>query len=233
MYLERLERALPEVRERILQACGRVGRSDAEAITIVAVSKGHPTDVLCAAREAGLDAIGENRVQEARRKWEEVGDLGLDWHLIGHLQRNKVRHALEMFSLIQSVGSLRLAEAISQEAATQGGEAAVLVQINSSGEAAKGGFPDEEADAAVREIGELPHVRVLGLMTMAPFTRDEEVLRGTFRRAKASFDRCADKVDKFEALHLSMGMTNDYEIAVEEGSTMLRLGTALFGERPQ
>jgi len=231
MYLERLHRALPQVHQRIEAACERVGRSDAESITLVGITKGHPIEALVAARDAGLKVIGENRVQEARGKWEAAGDQDLTWHLVGHLQRNKVRQALQMFRLIQSVDSLRLAQAIDKEAAKLGDDAAVLVEVNASGEEAKHGFPVEDGESALRDVCRLDHVRVVGLMTMAPFTSDEEVLRRTFKRTRQLFEQCRDGLEGFEALHLSMGMTNDYEVAVEEGATMVRLGTVLFGER--
>lgn len=231
MYLERLQRALPEVRERIARACQRAGRSDPEAVTVVAVTKGHPADALRAAQQAGLRIIGENRVQEARAKWEQVGDLGLTWHMVGHLQRNKVHHALRMFELIQSLDSMRLAEAIDREAAKSAQPARVLVQVNASGEESKHGFSVDGGLEAVRRICGLPNLRVVGLMTMAPLTGDEQILRATFRRTRELFEMCRDGIEEFEADHLSMGMSNDYEIAVEEGSTMVRLGTVLFGER--
>ncbi len=231
MYLERLERSLPEVRERIAWAQGRAGRSDAGSVTLVAITKGHPVEAMQAAREAGLRVIGESRVQEARAKRMIVGDLGLEWHLVGHLQRNKVRDALELFSLIHSVDSLRLAEAIAGEAREQGRVADILIQVNASGEAAKYGFPIAEGLAFVRQVCTLEHVRVRGLMTMAPLTDDESILRGTFRRTRELYERCRASVENFEGRHISMGMTNDYEIAVEEGSSMVRLGTVLFGER--
>jgi pyridoxal phosphate enzyme (YggS family) len=231
MYPERLQRALPEVRARIERACERVGRSDADAVAIVAITKGHPIEALHAVREAALGVLGENRVKEAAAKWEAAGDLGLAWHLVGHLQRNKVRQALKMFELIHSMDSLRLAQATDVEAAKLERGVQVLVQVNASGEEAKQGFEVEGGYDAVREICELKNLRVVGLMTMAPLTSDEAVLRETFRRTRELYDRCRDGLAKFEARHLSMGMTNDYEIAVEEGSTMVRLGTALFGER--
>ncbi len=233
MYLERLERALPEVRARIDRACQRVGRSDADSINIVAVTKGHPLQALYAAREAGLRVIGESRVQEAREKWEAVGDIGLTWHLVGHLQRNKVRQALTQFSLIQSVDSVRLAKAIEAKAAKLGRSAPILVQVNASGEGTKYGVPLEGAGKAIRRICALEHLRVAGLMTMAPFTNDETVLRETFRRTRGLFLQCRDAGKGFEGRWLSMGMTGDFEIAVEEGSNMVRLGTVLFGERPK
>jgi pyridoxal phosphate enzyme (YggS family) len=231
MYLERLQHALPEVRERIERACETAGRSDAESITVVAVTKGHPLEALHAAASAGLRVIGENRVQEAQEKWDLVGGLGLEWHLVGHLQRNKVRRALDMFSLIHSVDSLRLAEAIDREAAKHGHAASILLQVNTSGEDAKHGFPLASAFDAVRRVGEMEHVRVEGLMTMAPFVNDDAVLRSTFRGMRSLHNRCREELQGYEARNLSMGMTNDFEIAVEEGSTMVRLGTVLFGER--
>jgi pyridoxal phosphate enzyme (YggS family) len=175
--------------------------------------------------------IGESRVQEAGWKREEVGDLGLVWHMVGHLQRNKVYDALPLFEMIHSVDSTRLALAIAKEAGERGVEARILVQVNASGEESKYGFPADDALPAIRKICDLDALRVLGLMAMAPLTDDQGVLRATFRRTRELFELCAARVERFEAEHLSMGMTNDYEIAVEEGSTMVRLGTALFGER--
>lgn len=233
MYLERLQQGLPEVRRRIDRALERAGRSGGGAVTLVAVTKGHPIEAMYAAREAGLVVIGESRVQEARAKWRTAGDLDLEWHLVGHLQRNKVHDALELFSLIHSVDSLRLARAIAREARKRDRIADILIQVNASGEAAKYGIPVAEGLPFVRQVCELDHLRVLGLMTMAPFTDDEGVLRDTFRSTRELYERCRDEVEKFEARHISMGMTNDYEIAVEEGSSMVRLGTVLFGERGQ
>lgn len=230
MYLERLEHALPEVRRRIARALERAGRSDDSPVTLVAVTKGHPVEALHAAREVGLQVIGESRVQEARSKWM-AGDLGLEWHLVGHLQRNKVRDALELFSLVHSVDSLRLAQAVASAAKRRGRVADVLVQVNASGEAEKFGVPASEVLAFVRQVCRLDHVRVVGLMTIAPLTSDEDVLRRTFRVTRELYERCRDSVENFEARHISMGMTNDFEIAVEEGSSMVRLGTMLFGER--
>ncbi len=231
MYLERLRLLLPEVRSRIERACQGSGRSDASAVTLVAVTKGHPLEALYAARDAGLEVVGENRVQEAAEKWGATGDLGLSWHLIGHLQRNKVKSALQMFDLIHSVDSLRLAREIEKETAKVDRKATVLIEVNASGETTKYGFPVEEAFEAVQRTAELEHLRVAGLMSMAPFTTDEAVLRGVFRRTRELYERCGEEIRDFEPRHLSMGMTNDYEIAIEEGSNMVRLGTALFGER--
>jgi len=204
----------------------------------VAVTKGHPPGAAIAAWRAGLLDCGENRVGELAAKREQLRDVvpeadaGLNWHLIGHLQRNKVKQALPLSGLIHSVDSERLATEIAREAVRAGRVSEVLLQVNVSGEASKGGLGGAAGllEAATR-IGALPGLRVLGLMTMAPLTADEACLRATFRGAREWFERCGTEVPGFSAVHLSMGMSNDFEIAVEEGSTMVRLGTVLFGER--
>ena len=224
--------ALARVQERIASARGRSGsRTDVE---VVAVTKGHGFGVVEAALDAGLRVLGENRVQELADKAERLAGSGrreaVEWHLIGHLQRNKVKQALPLFDLIHSIDSERLALELSKEAERESREVKGLVQVNTSGEAAKSGFDADEALDAVARIAALPRMCVAGLMTMAPLTDDEAVLRTTFARARELFERCSD-INGFSARHLSMGMSNDYEIAVEEGSTMVRLGTILFGER--
>lgn len=233
MYLASIRASLPLVRERIEAARARAG-GDA-AVDIVGVTKGHPLEAVGAALEAGLAACGENRVQELAAKAEalegrpEAGRV--KWHLIGHLQRNKVRQAVPLFRLIHSIDSLRLARELSKEAVRSGVVVEGLVQVNTSGEGSKSGFPEAEAVEAVGRICELSGLRILGLMTMAPLTEEEAVLRGTFGRARRLFETCGSEIPGFEPRHLSMGMSNDYEVAVEEGSTMVRLGTVLFGER--
>ncbi len=226
-----LQDRLARVREQMEAAARRAGR-DADDVALVAVTKGHPLDVARAAIAVGLTRLGENRVHELETKRAELGDeaAAVDWHLIGHLQRNKARTALAVASLLHSLDSLRLAEVLAREAERAGVRFPVLVQVNASGEETKGGFPVETVEEAVAKIVKLPTLRVRGLMTMAPYTDDARVLRGTFRRTKEAFDRCAALAD-FEARHLSMGMSNDFEIAIEEGSTLVRLGTTLFGER--
>lgn len=235
MYEARLAEALPRVRERLERAVARAG---GRPVTLVAVTKGHPLEAVVAAWRAGLGNVGENRVGELEAKRGELrqtapeADAGLCWHLVGHLQRNKVRRALPVSGLIHSVDSERLAEELSREAQRAGSAVGVLLQVNVAGEATKGGFEKtDELLAAAARIAALPGLRVSGLMTMAPFTSDERVLRAVFRGARERFERCALEVPGFEATHLSMGMSNDYEIAIEEGSTMVRLGTVLFGER--
>ncbi|HEY8485051.1 MAG TPA: YggS family pyridoxal phosphate-dependent enzyme [Longimicrobiales bacterium] len=229
MYLERLRENLARVEAQIAEALDRAGRKD--EVALVAVTKGHPPEAVEAAIAVGLRRCGENRVQELEAKVASVGRERVEWHLIGHLQRNKVRRALPLFDLIHSIDSLRLAEELSKEAGRQGREVHGLVQVNASGEATKGGFSPEETVEAVARIVELPGVRIHGLMTMAPFTDDERILRRTFAETRRLFEQCAREVAGFDARHLSMGMSNDFQIAVEEGSTMVRLGTILFGER--
>lgn len=228
MYDARLSEHLPHVQERIGRALGRVGRST--GVTIVAVTKGHPVDAVRAAADAGLCDVGENRVQELEAKRSEA-DGRVRWHLIGHLQRNKVKRVLPLFDMIHSVDSLRLAQELSKEAERADRDVVALMQVNASGESTKGGLNVSEGVDVIGAITELPRLRVRGLMTMAPLTDDEAVIRSTFARTRKLFEECASALPSFDAAHLSMGMSNDYEIAVEEGSTMVRLGTVLFGER--
>jgi pyridoxal phosphate enzyme (YggS family) len=228
-----LREQLALVMDRIERARLRAGRS--ESIELVAVTKGHPASTVRAASAVGLGRCGENRVDELERKVGEVGRDAVEWHLIGHLQRNKARRALPLFDLIHSIDSPRLAQELSKEGVRQGLTVRGLIQVNVSGEVSKGGFnalsdPGPVIDQ-VAAVSALPALDVLGLMTMAPLTDDESVLRRTFGRARELFDRCGREIGGFRARHLSMGMTNDFEVAVEEGSTMLRLGTILFGER--
>ncbi len=231
-FRQRLER----VRADLSEAAARAGR-DPGGVEILPVTKGHPGSAIRAVAGTDLGRVAENRVGEAEGKLEELGRMGLSWHMVGHLQRNKARRAVETFDVVESVDSRRLARELEREARKAGrDELEVLCQVNTSGEEAKGGFPvaeDEgEALAGVAEVCEQSRLRVRGLMTMAPLTDDESVLRTTFRRCRRFGRRCADGLSGFEPDVLSMGMSNDYEIAVEEGSTRLRLGTALFGERP-
>lgn len=217
------------VRERIERARLRAGRS--EPVTLVAVTKTHPASAITAVRAAGVEDVGENRVQELEEKVAELGREAARWHLIGRLQRNKVRKVLPLFDLLHSVDSLRLAREVSKEAVKAETTARVLVQVNAAGEEQKGGFAPEEALDAIGEVVALPGLRVEGVMTMAPYTDDAEVLRRTFRTTRRLWEEAGRQVAGFHPLHLSMGMSNDYEIAVEEGSTLVRLGTVLFGER--
>ncbi len=226
-----IESRLRAIQERVGEAARRSGR-EASEVGLLAVTKGHSASILKAVSEIGITEIGENRVQEAQAKQQELGRLGLNWHMVGHLQRNKVSGALPLFDMFESVDSVRLARRLSAEVNRSSRSGVrVLVQVNTSGEAIKGGFEEASLQEELAEIVELPGLAVVGMMTMAPWTDDSAVLRSTFRRARGLFDACAIAVDGFRPEILSMGMSNDFEIAIEEGSTQVRLGTALLGER--
>jgi pyridoxal phosphate enzyme (YggS family) len=228
MNVEELKSRMDEVRERIEAARARAGRAD--DVTLVAVTKTHPADLVRTAIEAGVGDVGENRVQEMDDKVGEIGREAVRWHLIGHLQRNKAARAVALADLVHSLDSLRLAEALSAEAVKAGTTVRALVQVNTSGEESKFGLG---ADAALDEIGRmaaLPGLRLEGMMTMAPFTDDEAVIRRTFAAARRLCEEAARQVPGF-GRQLSMGMSNDFEAAVEEGSTLVRVGSTLFGER--
>jgi pyridoxal phosphate enzyme (YggS family) len=208
------------VRQRVAQAAERAGRSPAE-VTIVAVSKSFPAQAIEEAAAAGIAHIGENRVQEAVAKIPSLRHLPVTWHMVGHLQTNKAKTALELFDIIQSMDSLRLAEAISRRADRP---VPVLLEVNVGGEASKYGFPPEEVPRAAETVARLPHLDVCGLMTVAPLVRDPEEVRPLFRE----LHRLRDALGLAE---LSMGMTDDFEVAIEEGATLVRIGRAIFGER--
>ncbi len=200
-------------------------------VTMVAVTKTRPPTLLAAVRDAGIADVGENRVGELEEKIPALGRDAFAWHLIGHLQRNKARRAVGLFDLLHSLDSPRLAGQLAAEGAAAGVPVRALVQINVAGEDRKGGLPLEGALDALAPLCDLPGLRIEGLMTMAPFTGDAAVLRRVFRAARGLWEEAGQQVAGFHPLHLSMGMSNDFEVAVEEGSTLVRLGTVLFGER--
>ena len=216
---------LAEVSGRIEAAVGRGGHR--QEVRIVAVTKTHEASAVDAVARAGLQDVGENRVQEAIAKMV-ASKADVRWHLIGHLQRNKVREAAR-FALIHSLDSERLAEALDREAQRLGRTFEVLVQVNASGEASKGGFGTDEIDGVAERLKEMVGLRVLGSMTMAALDAPESELRASFTRARAARDALA--AAGHPATEISMGMSQDYEIAVEEGATLVRLGTILFGAR--
>ncbi len=201
-----------------------------EPVTIVAVTKGFGLDAVAAALAAGLTDLGENRVQEALEKMDTPTGRRAAWHLIGHLQRNKAKYVPGRFALVHSLDTLPLAEELDRRAAAQEETVRVLLQVNVAGEAQQSGCAPADAPALVRRIGALGHLRLEGLMTMAPFTSDEGVQRRTFRALRALRD--SRKEEGLWLPTLSMGMSADYGTAVEEGATMVRLGTVLFGPRP-
>jgi pyridoxal phosphate enzyme (YggS family) len=214
-----------EVRQRIDASRARGGHG--QPVEIVAVTKTYGPEAARAAWDAGIRRVGENRVQEALEKIDAV-NVPVEWHLIGHLQRNKVR-ALERFALLHSLDSARLADAVNATGERLGKGIDVLVQVNASGEGSKGGFALAEVEAEAERLRPLRGLVVRGVMTMAPLDADERTLRETFAGAREARRMLADA--GHAAVELSMGMSNDFEIAVEEGATMVRLGTILFGAR--
>lgn len=215
------------VRARIEAAVRMRGGGDVAPVRIVAVTKTHGPEAARAAWQCGIADCGENRVQDALPKIAAV-DVPVRWHMIGHMQRNKVA-ALDEFVLLQSLDSSRLADAVHRLGISRGRAVDALVQVNTSGELSKGGFSAEELRAEAERLAGLPGVRVTGVMTIAPLDADEGRLRGTFAGARAAF-RTLQQAGH-PVTELSMGMSNDYVIAVEEGATMVRLGSALFGAR--
>jgi len=216
---------LQNVRGRIDAAVRRGGHG--QAVTIIAVTKTHGADAVQAAWDAGLKDVGENRVQEALPKMEQIS-APVRWHLIGHLQRNKAKAVAE-FDLVHSVDSTRLAEAIDEIGRSSGTPIEALVQVNVVGEESKGGFGRPEWAAIADRLHSCTGIRVRGVMTMAPLDADERVLRTVFSGARDARDVL--RAAGHDATELSMGMSNDYEVAVEEGATFVRLGTILFGAR--
>ena len=214
-----------EVRERVADAVARGGH--AQQVTIVAVTKTHGADAVRAAWDVGLRDVGENRVQEALGKMSQT-DVPIAWHLIGHLQRNKVK-ALDRFALLHSIDSSRLADSVSEFGVAQQRPVHALLQVNVSGEGSKGGFAPGDVPAEAERLVAHAGLRLVGVMTMAPLEADETTLRATFAGARGVRDMLARA--GHPATELSMGMSGDYEIAVEEGATLIRLGTVLFGER--
>lgn len=218
------------VEERIKAACDRAGRSYG-SVTLVAVSKTKPVRLVEQAYEYGIRQFGENKAQEMKEKYDML-PKNIEWHFIGHLQTNKIKYVLGRATLIHSVDSLHLAEAIEAECVKKGLEADVLVEVNVAQEETKSGIKTEEAEGLVKDIARLPHVHVKGLMTIAPFVENAGNNRMIFRTLKElSVDIAGKNIDNVSMNILSMGMTNDYEVAIEEGATHIRVGTAIFGER--
>ncbi|MCI9619214.1 MAG: YggS family pyridoxal phosphate-dependent enzyme [Dorea sp.] len=225
-----LKENLEYVESQIREACERSGRLR-EEVTLIAVSKTKPVSVLKEAYDLGVRVFGENKVQELADKYEEL-PKDIRWHMIGHLQRNKVKYIIDKVELIHSVDSLRLAETIEKEAAKHNITANILIEVNVAKEESKFGLMPEELDEFVSEVAKFPHIQVQGLMTIAPFVDDPEENRGIFQRLrKLSVDIAAKNVDNITMCILSMGMTNDYTVAVEEGAAMVRVGTGIFGAR--
>jgi PLP dependent protein len=223
-----LELNLRSIRERIAAACGRAGR-DPAGVTLVAVSKGQAPEAIREASELGVDLFGENRVQEAKAK------IGLcpgraRWHMIGHLQTNKCREAVHFFEMIESVDRLEVAREIEKWADRSAKTVPVLLEVNLAGESSKFGYSKERLLSELGELNAISRIEVHGLMTIAPWTREPEKVRPVFRQLRELKCECEDLLGAPLA-HLSMGMSGDFEVAVEEGATLVRIGTALFGPR--
>ncbi len=217
------------VRARIEDACDRAFRDPGD-VRLVAVTKTVGVTRIAEAVRAGIDCIGENRIQEAAEKFGGLPPI--EKHLVGHLQTNKVKKALELFDVIQSVDSVRLAREISLASAADGRRVPVLVEVNTSGEDSKYGLGPGETVAAIEEMADLDGIEVTGLMTIGAFLPDPEDVRPCFRALRAIRDEIEDLViPDVRMEHLSMGMTNDFEVAIEEGATIVRVGRAIFGER--
>lgn len=221
---------LKALQDRIANACARAGR-DPASVALVAVSKGHPPETVCAAADLGVTVFGENRVQEAKAKIPLCPGR-LKWHMVGHLQTNKVRDALTLFDMIHSVDSLHLATEINKAAERLSRFVPILLEVNIAGESTKYGYNPDNLLAELPMLNALPRLEIRGLMTMAPWTPDPERVRPVFRRLRELKLKCEDILGA-PMEHLSMGMSGDFEVAIEEGATMVRIGTALFGERPK
>ena len=221
---------LEEVREKIRQACQRSGRRE-EDVTLISVSKTKPVEMLREAYEAGSRDFGENRVQEIMEKYGQMPE-DVRWHMIGHLQKNKVRQVIDKAVLIHSVDTVELAEQIEKDAAKRDLTVDILLEVNVAEEESKFGFRTEEVEAAVMKIKEFPHVHIKGLMTIAPFVSNSEDNREVFKKLYQLYvDIRSKNIDNVNMSVLSMGMTGDYEVAIEEGATMIRVGTGIFGAR--
>lgn len=227
MSFDHLAERVTEVRERVAAAVARGGRG--QRVTIVAVTKTHGPEAVTAAWGAGLRDVGENKVQEALAKMADIA-VPVSWHLVGHLQRNKVK-SLDRFALLHSLDSARLANAVCDHGLARGRAVDALVQVNVAGEGTKGGYAPRDLPAESERLAGLSGVRVCGVMVMAPLDAEEPVLRRVFEAARDAREMLENA--GHPAFELSMGMSSDFEIAVEEGATMIRLGTVLFGARPR
>ena len=232
--IEQLRQNLASIRARIDQACVDAGRDPLE-VRLLPVSKTHPADYLRLAYAAGCRMLGENKVQEAYQKWQELEDLGdLEWSVIGHLQTNKAKYVARFASEFHALDSVRLAQALNQRLEIEDRYLDVLVQINTSGEESKYGINPEQAPELIAQLGQFSRLRVRGLMTLAMNSEDQEAVRGCFRQLR----ELRDSLQKIapagmQLTELSMGMSGDFELAIAEGSTIVRVGQAIFGARSQ
>ena len=223
---------LSQIKRRIIEAAKRAGR-DPSGVRLLAVTKEQSDVTVAEGIQAGMTLLGENKVQEASSKIEALGRNGLEWHFIGRLQKNKVKFIFDLFDLIHSVDSLALAEAIHKTAQKIGSCMPVLLQINISGEESKLGMDPLDLPKEIEKVAKLEGVKIKGLMTIPPYTSDPENSRPYYARLRELRNTCSKlAVPGMELDELSMGMSNDYEVAIEEGATLVRVGTGLFGPRP-
>ncbi|HBE73877.1 MAG TPA: YggS family pyridoxal phosphate-dependent enzyme [candidate division Zixibacteria bacterium] len=228
--MHRIRGNLDSVRQRIARAAEAAGRDPGE-ITLVAVTKTYPAETINEGIEAGITIIGENRVQEAAGKYPRIGQRA-QWHLVGHLQSNKAKKAVEIFSLIHSIDSVKLAQEVGRRAAERGKVQGVLLEVNTSGEAQKQGVEPDRTLEVLGEAGEIKGIRVMGLMTVGPLTGEVTKIRKAFEKLRTIFEEAGGLgLANVEMRHLSMGMSGDFELAIAEGSNMVRIGTAIFGSR--
>lgn len=221
---------LATIRERINAACARASR-EPSSVTLLAVTKTQPPEVVSEAARLGLSLFGENKVQEAKNKIPQCPGK-VAWHMIGHLQSNKARDAVELFSMIESVDSFHLAEEINRRAEQAAKTLPILLEVNIVGEASKFGYKPEQLLLDFERLNSLHRLEIHGLMTVPPWTPTPERVRPVFQRLRELKEQCEQRLGA-PLPHLSMGMTGDFEVAIEEGSTIVRIGTALFGERPK
>jgi len=220
---------IKKVEQKIEQACIRSGRNRNE-VKLVAVSKTHPAQLIHEAYETGLRTFGESRAQEFRDKIT-VLPKDIEWHFIGHLQRNKIKYVAGNADLIHSVDSVHLAKSISEYAVSKSLTVSILMEVNTSAEETKYGLSLQEATETFSEISEMSGIHLKGLMTMAPFVDDEKLIRSSFEKLRRLKEELSSFTDKANIVELSMGMSQDFEFAIEEGSTLVRVGTAIFGSR--
>ncbi len=225
-----LATSLNSIQERILNACNRAKRAP-DSVQLMAVTKGHPPESIQAAASLGLVLFGENKVQEAKTKIPECPSH-LQWHMIGHLQTNKCRDAVRLFQMIQGVDSLRLAEEINHACEKAAKTMKILLEVNVAGESSKFGYKPESVLSELERINALPKLEVCGLMTIAPYVTEPEKVRPVFRKLRELKTQC-ETILGAPLPHLSMGMSGDFEVAIEEGATIVRVGTALLGNRPK
>ncbi|MGH2509077.1 MAG: YggS family pyridoxal phosphate-dependent enzyme [Ktedonobacteraceae bacterium] len=230
LYAEQLTVNIAHVRACIAEAAEKAGRNPAE-ITLVAVSKTQPVEFVELAYNLGISDFGENRVQEALLKIAHFQPQGLRWHLIGHLQSNKASKVAGAFACVHSVDNLHLAQTLNRYAAEQGQLLPILLQVNVAGEVSKEGMSPTEAPELARQIAALPALQIAGLMTIAPLASNPEEVRPVFRELRLLREHLRNEVNTSDWAQLSMGMTNDYGVAIEEGATLVRVGRAIFGQR--